>query len=670
MIVLECSTASQVRGSVRIRRSTRQWLVIGVLFLAAFLGADRSHAQSCTGASCVATSCSPSAILAALPSSSNTNPTVTVSIPACSATAQTTNVLYTLPSAVTTLTIAGAGTANSGASTTGASSTCTQTQLLDDAGSSNFMWEFKLSYGQTLRISCMAIDPYSTSTQLITPLVVMGTCTSSGCPQLRVDNITFGLNTQWEEANNSSGASWMTRTDDVFGVEDHNTVPSGSQAELNNDNDSAYLGVGQYGDNSWAEPDTAGTANQFFLENNIWYTNSSGGMAMMDCDISDGQNGVADIGGCRAVCRYNEVYASSIGIGICLDHGTDTGGRLRSGRELSVYDNTYNCSNSGGCVTVDGGPSRGGTGYLFDNHAVFTNGGFASYWFDLTEYRTVYSAGTWGSCGGSGPWDKNDGTVYYTGTMTTTGSGVLTMTDTSKNWTTNQFIPAGAPYSVYDTTQGFWAEVKSNTSDTITIQGPISESGWTGFNNGDSYQILRATVCLDQPGRGADVYPSPLYVSVPLSGATPSQTGWDNEALDPIYQWGDTASGGNVNTPYATDTGRLIAYRDFYPQASGVQTSSSSPFSCNGSTGGTGWGTLANRPSSCSGACSANSPGCGYFATDQGSGGTLYIWVNDEWVQWYQPYTYPYPLNSEGTPDPSPNPPSASTGLTGTILPN
>src|SRR5271155_1615018 len=72
----------------------------------------------------------------------------------------------TVPSAVG-LTITGAGTPSSGASTTGASSTCTSTRIIDNAGPSNALFGLTPSYGTaTTRISCIAIDPNSTSTAL------------------------------------------------------------------------------------------------------------------------------------------------------------------------------------------------------------------------------------------------------------------------------------------------------------------------------------------------------------------------------------------------------------------------------------------------------------------------------------------------------------------------
>jgi hypothetical protein len=376
------------------------------------------------------------------------------------------------------------------------------------------------------------------------------------------------------------------------------------------------------------QPDSFGTANNVFAENNLDYTTYFG---LNDCEASN-------IGGCRVVERYNAIYQTTSGsFGIFENHGTETSGRGRSGREAEVYNNTITCGLN--CASVDGG-LRGGTGMFWGNHAILTPGEGATTWLSISLYRTVGSFAPWNACGGNGPYDLNDGVTYYAGTMTTTGNGGLTFTDSSKIWTTNQLGPNGSPYSVYDLTQGFWSEIAANTSTTVTIDGPISESGWTGFNKGDSYQILRAQYCIDQPGRGAGTY---------ISGATPTPTGWVSEALDPIYQWADYYTGGaNVNTPISSGSRKIIANRDYYPQASGIQTSPTSPF--NGTTG-VGWGTTANRPTTCT-------PHVGYWATDQGnwnqSGngagqGELFVCTaTNTWSLYYVPYVYPHPL-TQGT---------------------
>ena len=62
-----------------------------------------------------------------------------------------------------------------------------------------------------------------------------------------------------------------------FRRHDHNTIPSGSDAGFSNTNHGSYLGVGSYGDKSWASADSFGTANNLFFENNIVYSSGDEG---------------------------------------------------------------------------------------------------------------------------------------------------------------------------------------------------------------------------------------------------------------------------------------------------------------------------------------------------------------------------------------------------------
>jgi hypothetical protein len=569
----------------------------------------------------------------------------TVNVPCSPATAVWTTALTSTHSF--TLNFQGS-TPNTGAATFGSGANCVTIQ---DANASGPIIELNPAYqsGQVVVIQNVNIDPVSPTTALWSPISIAGTCTSSGCPQIRINNVVFGNSTQWNEAGNSSNADTMIRADNVFGVIDHNTLPTGSRVVFANINHSAYLGTGGYGDNSWAQADTFGGANNLFLENNNIYV---GGVSATDAEFAPIGGG---IGGGRQVDRYNQITSNN-GFGVFGLHGLDTDGRPRSGRQLEVYGNNITCTNNS-CNIIAG--YRGGTGFTWGNTITNTGTGFFNTFFNISVYRIMYQNNPFGYCGGLtslDPWDTVDNAVYYSGTMSASG-GSLTLTDGSKTF--SNLTPNGAPYSVYDTTQGFVSEIVSNTATTITIVGPISESGWTGFNNGDSYKIVRATVCVDQGGRGQGSY---------VSGSGSSPAGPLSQALDPIYEWGDSESPIRLNQNAGSDTGRIIANRDWYTDNSSgtphVQASPTAPF--NG-TSGVGFGTLANRPATCT-------PYVGYFATDQGNwnqsgsgtqGELFTCTATNTWTLHYEPYTYPHPLVAGNTT--SNNPPQPPTNLNATV---
>jgi hypothetical protein len=88
--------------------------------------------------------------------------------------------------------------------------------------------------------------------------------------------------------------------------------------------------------------------------------------------------------------------------------------------------------------------------------------------------------------------------------------------------------------------------------------------------------------------------------------------------------------------------------RDYYNAVSAsAQSSPTTPF--NGATG-MGFGTLANRPTTCttgSETADTGHGGVGYWATDEGR---LYrCSATNTWTLHYTPYTYPHPLQSGGS---------------------
>lgn len=534
------------------------------------------------------------------------------------------------------ITLIGTGTQNSTPGTFGAGTLTTT--IIDNAPSSGPMIDATVPYGQTLRISTLLIEPNSSSTTLVSPIYVVGSCTSGGCPNLRADNLEF---TGWSESGNGTASAWMLRVDGVYGVVDHNTIPSSmvdSGDFLANVHYSSWLGVGEYGDNSWVQPDSFGTASQLYFENNSLAVDTN------DCDETPGTTG----GGCRITVRFNQ-FPGLDGGQIMYFHGTETTDRTRGGRQAEIYGNTVNCtSTTRGCYT--GADARSGVILNFGNTYTIASGSWYNSYLELDAYRIFAGFPPWGYCAGQGPYDNNDGTVYASGTITavSTSSGTLTVTDSTKNWSANAWINSGAPYSIVDlsnssaavsgTSPGY--EITASTGNTVSASG-YSQDYWNGpptFNVGDKYEILRATTCIDQPSRSGGTY---------ISGSTPSPTGGVSQSLDPSYEWDDsgaTPGHGNVTS----DSAKMIANRDWYTDNSNgtphAQTSPTSPF--NG-TSGVGFGTLANRPTTCT-------TSVGYWATDQGSWnqsgtgfgqGEFFVCTSaNTWTLDYTPYTYPHPL--------------------------
>ena len=557
----------------------------------------------------------------------------------------------TVPSGIG-ITIIGNGTQNSSPSS---SVPGTQNTTITDDVTSGHLITFQPNYGNsTSRLSTLTLVPQA-GTTLAQPVVFVGTCTSSGCPNARADNLTFP--SSWTNAHMPDASLIIVAN--VFGVADHNSVTGigSTGVDFVNVNHAAWQGVGQYGDNSWASADTFGTTQAFYLENNTF--NDAFGT-----DV-DGGDTFTDTGGGRFVCRFNTFNGVTLA-GACTNHGTESGGRFRGGRQAEFYNNSVVCASSNGCNSGLG--LRSGVSYTFDNTFTANTGAWFNNYVALADYRTYAYFPVWNGCDGTGPYDGNDGTVYYTGTYTGV-SGLTTFLDVAQTWIStfgssswaSTAASNGSPYSIHNVTQNFGAEIASSSGSGLTFTS-LADCDWAAQSNctwtlGDTYQIRRATYCLDQPSRSGGTL---------LSGATPSPTGNIGEVLDPTYEWGDTHTGSFNHAPIESGTQKLINNRDFYYEVSqSLQTSPTSPF--NG-TQGTGFGILANRPTTCT-------PRVAYWATDQGSWnqsgsggqGELFICTaTNTWTQTYEPYTYPHPLVTGGTTGTGGTPPTAPTNLSAT----
>jgi len=512
-------------------------LILALLLLAAI---------PCSAATYTANSCSQSDVQAAINLTSDGD---TVIIPACSATNWSSGITISGKG----IDITGSGTPNTGAGTFGAGTPTTSLVMTGTAPLfkfTNLTTANSIAKVELLNISTTVVTP----TIMPGPVAFVGICTTTPpyCPSVRADNLTFASG-EWQASLDGG----LVAIDNVFGVVDHcsgSESATGSPTFLVQLNYDAWQGVGTYGDNSFASPDTFGTAQEFYMENN-----DVAGIRLSEDDVSPGNN----IGGGRWVCRFN-IVTNMEGDGMCAAHGTAWTGRGRGMRQVESYYNTVSGSSCDGLGNV-----LSGTGYFLSN--TFTGAG-CNFMVELDIARFVMSASPWNNCDGTQPWDQ--------------------------------------------------------------------------------YPWSSTTACLDQPGSGAGA----LYTNQnpPTLNSAPSTTCvvstwicWPNPVLDPVYEAGEVSPNNapGIMVPSDGTSTRVLANRDYYAQVSDVaQTSQTSPF--NGTTG-TGYGTLANRPTTCT-------TGVGYWATDQGTWNTYnsqkgilyYCSSTNTWSVKYTPYTYPHPLDS------------------------
>jgi MYXO-CTERM domain-containing protein len=419
------------------------------------------------------------------------------------------------------LTLTGSGMANDGPSEFGAGTVTTV--ITDNSGANNSLITVSgLTAGQLVRVSLLDLEP-TASTQVGWPIVITGTCSSSGCASFRLDNIVWGKTAYWTYQPTLLTET-LVSTDNVFGVVDHNTVAPGSASdrspEFININHTSWQGVGAYGDSSWASPDTFGSDQAVYVENNqIWLSENP-----VTENEFPAQGGTLGAGGGRIVGRFNQLTLANAGP--FAYHGTETSGRSRSGRAFEIYGNAFDCE--GNCNVYAG--FRGGTGFVFANTWTFGTNSWLNNILNVETQRT-WRATDWSECNGLTPFDVNDGySQVWTGTIAAvTGSGPYTITVAGNPWTADAYDfsstnPGSKFYVVWDLTAGWLAGIASNTASSATTSFAIpAVPAYPATNLAAADQIV--------------LYSSTLYAAGTHTGASGTSTLTDSTKSWTANQW-------------------------------------------------------------------------------------------------------------------------------------
>jgi hypothetical protein len=340
---------------------------------------------------------------------------------------------------------------------------------------------------------------------------------ATGTIPIRIDHCDFN-NVYW---NNTLGVF-----DRNYGVIDHcvrRNSPVQNAGFLH-----CWFGRLDDGNSDFEAPAGFGGPNFFFMEDNY-------------------MDGGTDITKGGKICARFNIITNNNSFGA---HGTSRSSPTwRGGRAYEVYGNQFRYTNN--FSSIDG--PDGGSAVYYDNTVDPHSAGIA-----CQVYRLIYSfSSPFNGANGLNAWDFNateaDGThvnghspfVFDSGTFTSgTNAGTDTLVDSSKDWTTNQWVG----FSVKQLGGlGPTGIIVSNTNNTLHT------STWhqdQAFSVGGSYQIGKVLRVLDQPGLGQGDR---------INTASPA---WPNQVTEPMYEWNNTS----------TDDGSSIDYTVAVPQGNIIQS--------------------------------------------------------------------------------------------------
>lgn len=481
-----------------------------------------------SGTTCAATSCSQSAVTAAL--ACVTSATTLVTIPAGTC-AWTSPINWAVPSGNPNLTIQGQTTVsctgtpgNSSFACTAADNTVIQDSITTSANSTP--WVITMAGASShFTMSNLTIEGGSGIVKNDGMLNVNGPGNNLRLTQMHFNPTTY---------TTSFSTFSMEVGGQVEGVIDHTICDNGG-SNVTSNCIGAFNNIGDtigYGDGTWANSTDFGGSDFIFMEDDIF----NGGEAQ-DC---------ADAG--KFVIRYSRLFNGSYGSATIHSHGTKTqGGRGRGCRAYEAYNNyIVGPTASGNGDAVVG--SAGGPSLIYNNT-------IASGYNWLSAVSTTRNDGSatetntpngWGYCGtivnGNGVgsnWDGNTGNP-------TSGNGYPCMDGIGRGITADPLNGQNWPNAL--------------NSVTGTIAWPVQKlEPIYDFNNA----LGAAAQCRINAGDTADIFNRDIYCAVsPFTGAAgtgsgPAASRPTSCTAGPGGTYGASPTGSYGTAYYATDTGVL-----------------------------------------------------------------------------------------------------------------
>ena len=293
-----------------------------------------------------------------------------------------------------------------------------------------------------------------------------------------------------------------------------------------------------WGNGSWADDPDWGSERFVFIEDNE-FRNAAGS-----------KTGIDSFEGARFVVRHNRFWNTGLSM-----HGTE--GQGRGAKQAEEYNNIYvNDSHS------TAGMIRSGCLITHDN--TWTN---VAKGHVLQAFRQYHRSPHWGIANGQNPYDDNapKETVGYWETGKHTGAnGATILTDSTKNWTPNQWCQCRGDlyHQEYHTKKPArttrrrrFSRSSSQTPPTRLLCSSMSFTrNRLRFNTGDTYQIWKINHSLDQPGLGKGDL---------LAGLPGKPAKWPRQATEPSYSWNNTAKDGEARNLVASEPS-IKEGRDFF----------------------------------------------------------------------------------------------------------